>query len=397
MNLGIPKEIMGSERRVAATPETVAEYRKLGFEVLVQESAGLGIYASDEQYREAGAEIVSGPEEVYGRSDVVLKVKQPMEDSVTGNHEVDLMKPGATIIAFLHPATPSNHDLVKRLAKKRATSYTLDSIPRTISHAQPMDALTSMSTVTGYRSVLLAATAFSRFVPVIGTAVGANPPARFLILGAGVVGLQAIATAKRLGGAMQVVDIRAEAREQAGTLGAKAVGFEVPDGLALGEGGYSQALPAEWLQKERDALEPLLGDTDIVICSALVPGERAPILIDDSMVRGMKPGSIIVDVSVDQGGNCSLTRAGEVITVDDVVINGIANIPGGLPVDATRLFAENILNAVRHLFPTGPGTPAMADEIARSMLVTHDGGIVHAGTLKAMDEVGSDNLAETSA
>jgi len=273
------------------------------------------------------------------------------------------------------------------------TSFTLDSIPRTISHAQVMDALTSMSTVTGYRSVLLAATMFPRFVPVIGTAVGATRPARVLALGAGVVGLQAVATAKRLGGITTVVDTRAEAREQAVSLGAKAAGFEVPEEFAVGEGGYSKALPDEWLEKEREALEPLLRDSDIVISSALVPGERAPLLITDSMVRQMNPGSVIVDVSVDQGGNCSLTQAGETIEVDDVVICGVANIPGGLPVDATWLFAKNVLHTVKHLFPEGPAEPQLADEVARSMLVTHDGSIVHAGTLKAMREMESDGPA----
>jgi NAD(P) transhydrogenase subunit alpha len=248
-----------------------------------------------------------------------------------------------------------------------------------------MDALTSMSTVTGYRSVLLAATDFPRFIPPIGTAVGVNPPARVLVLGAGVVGLQAIATAKRLGGMVQAVDIRPEAREQAGSLGAKLVGFDVPEAMAVGEGGYSKALPTEWLEGERKALAPLLEEADIVIASALVPGEEAPLLITESMVREMKAGSVIVDVSVDQGGNCGLTQAGEVIMVNGVVINGVANIPGGMPVDSTRLFSQNILHVVRHLFPSGPGALNLEDQIAASMLVTHGGKILHQGTLKAME------------
>lgn len=389
MYVGIPKEIMSAERRVAATPETVAEYRQMGFKVLVESGAGAGIFVSDDQYREAGAEIVLNAEEVYARADVVLKVKQPIQNAALGRHEADMMKPNAVLIAFLHPATPSNHDLVRRLQEKGTTSFTLDSIPRTISHAQVMDALTSMSTVTGYRSVLLAATMFPRFVPVISTVVGATRPARILALGAGVVGLQAIATAKRLGGITTAVDTRAEAREQAVSLGAKAAGFEVPEELAVGEGGYSKALPDEWLERERDALGPLLRDSDIVISSALLPGERAPLLITDRMVRQMNPGSVIVDVSVDQGGNCSLTQAGETIEVGNVVICGVANIPGGMPVDATWLFARNVLHNVKHLFPDGPADPQLADKVARSMLVTHDGSIVHAGTLKAMREMES--------
>jgi NAD(P) transhydrogenase subunit alpha len=252
-----------------------------------------------------------------------------------------------------------------------------------------MDALTSMSTVTGYRSVLLAATMFPRFVPVIGTAVGTTRPARFLILGAGVVGLQAIATAKRLGGVITTVDIRAEAREQAASLGAKPAGFDVPAAFAVGEGGYARALPDEWLRKEREFLEPVLRDADIVISSALVPGERAPVLITPEAIRKMKPGSVIVDVSIDQGGNCARTVPGETTVVDDVVICGIQNIPGGMPVDASWLFAGNILHCVQRLFPKGPGGPALTDEVAKSMLVTHDGTVVHAGTLKAMREIES--------
>lgn len=386
MLIGIPKEIMAGERRVAATPETVAELRRLGHEVLVEHAAGAGIFASNDAYRQAGATIAEGPAEVYGRPDVVIKVKQPMHNATVGSHEVELMRPGSVLIAFLHPATPAHHDLVRRLQQRGITSFTLDSIPRTISHAQQMDALTSMSTVTGYRSVLLAATCFPRFIPMIGTAVGTTRPAKFLILGAGVVGLQAMAAAKRLGGQVSAVDIRPEAREQAVSLGAKVVGFEVPPELAVGEGGYSRALPEEWLAKELAALEPLVKEADIVIASALVGGERAPVLITESMVRQMKPGSVIVDVSIDQGGNCELTRGGETVTAHDVVVIGTQNIPGGMPVDSTWLFAKNVLSCVQHLFPAGASAPLIEDEVAHAMLVTYHGEIVHHGTLKAMKQ-----------
>jgi H+-translocating NAD(P) transhydrogenase subunit alpha len=291
------------------------------------------------------------------------------------------------LVSFLHPAAPSNHKLVKLLQERRITSFTLDSIPRTLSHAQGMDALTSMSTVTGYRSVLMAADRLPRFVPVIGTAVGVTRPARFLILGAGVVGLQAIATAKRLGGVNTAVDIRPEAREQATSLGAKVAGFEVPSELAQGEGGYSSALPEEWLSREREALAPLLAESDVVISSALVPGERAPLLITESMVREMRPGSVLVDVAIDQGGNCSLTRAGEETEVGGILVCGLQNIPGGMPVDSTWLYAQNVCHFVQHLYHAGGADPDLADEIIRATLVTHEGRILHAGTLKAMREL----------
>jgi H+-translocating NAD(P) transhydrogenase subunit alpha len=392
MHLGIPKEIMPGERRLAATPETVAEYRRLGFDVLIETRAGAGIYVEDSRFEEAGAKIASDARELYGRVDLVLKVKQPMYNEPLGAHEVELMKPGSMLVSFLHPAAPSNHKLVKLLEERRITSFTLDSIPRTLSHAQSMDALTAMSTVTGYRSVLAAANRLPKFVPVIGTAVGVTRPANFLILGAGVVGLQAIATAKRLGGISTAVDIRPEAREQATSLGAKVAGFEAPLEVSLGEGGYSKALPEEWLVREREAIEPLLRESDVVISSALVPGERAPLLITESMARRMRPGSVLVDVAIDQGGNCSLTKAGEETEVDGILICGLQNIPGGMPVDSTWLYAKNVLHFVEHLFRDGR-SPDLADEIVRATLVTHEGGILHAGTLKAMRELAGSTLS----
>ena len=386
MNVGIPREIMAFERRVSGTPETVTALKRLGFDVLVETGAGAGIFASDEAYAMAGAQVVASARALYGQSDVVLKVKQPMINQELNVHEVELMQPNSVLIAFLHPATPSNHDLVRRLQQRGITSYTLDSIPRTVSSAQVMDALTSMSTVTGYRSVMLAATLFPRFIPTIGTAVGATRPARILVLGAGVVGLQAIAAAKRLGGQVTAVDIRPDAREQAISLGVKVGGFDVPAELAVGAGGYSKALPEEWLASERNALRTLLKDSDIVVASALVPGERAPQLITDDMVQDMKPGSVIIDVSIDQGGNCAATVPGETVVVHNVTICGTQNIPGGMAVDATWLFAKNVLSCVQHLFPNGPAQPLLDDEIARSMVVTHEGVLRHEGTLKAMRE-----------
>lgn len=386
MLLGVPKEIMTGERRIAATPAAVTELRRMGFEVLVESGAGEGFFTIDEEYRAAGAEIVSGPQELYARADVILKVKQPMLNQALGIHEVEMMRPGAILIAFLHPASPDSGEMVRLLEGRRITALTLDSLPRTLSHAQPMDALTSMSTVTGYRSVVLAAAAFPRFIPTIGTAVGMNPPAHFLVLGAGVVGLQAIATARRLGAITTAFDIRPDAREPATSLGAKVGEFDIPVELAVGDGGYSKALPEEWLEREREALVHLVHDADVVIASALVPHERAPTLITEDMVRQMRPGSVIVDVAIDQGGNCSLTRPGETIVAYGVTISGLQNIPGGLPVDATRLFAQNLLNVVKHLFPDGAGAPPLSDEIARSMLVTREGEIMHQGTLKALRE-----------
>lgn len=383
MRIGIPKETLAEEKRVAATPETVAKYIGLGFSVAVQSSAGDGVYASDDEYRKAGADVVSGPEELFGACDLILKVKQPIFNADVQKHEAEMLREGSILITFLHPAASANHALVRMLQERNITSFTMDGIPR-ISRAQRMDALTSMSTVTGYRSVLIAANHLSKFIPMIGTAIGMVKPATFLIVGAGVVGLQASATAKRLGAVVKVVDIREEARKEAASLGAKVAGFEVPPDLALGEGGYARALPENWLQNEREFLKPLVKEADVVILSALVPGEVAPVLITREMVESMSPGSVIVDVSIDQGGNCEVTEPGRFAELGNVSVCGIANIPGQMAVPASWLYANNMYYYVENLFKKGLDTLDFDDEIVKHSLVTHQGKIHFEGALKAM-------------
>ncbi|MFO7461103.1 MAG: NAD(P) transhydrogenase subunit alpha [Desulfatiglandales bacterium] len=386
MRLAIPKEILQEEKRVAATPETVKKYVALGLEVFVESGAGEGIGRSDEEYRQAGAEIVQDTETLFSRAEVVLKVKQPIFNESRGKHEVDMMREGSLLITFLHPAAPDNHDMVRMLRDRHITSFTMDGIPR-ITRAQRMDALTSMSTVTGYKSILIAANEMPRFVPMMGTAIGTVPPARFLVVGAGVVGLQAIATAKRLGGVVQAVDIREEARKEAASLGAKVVGFEVPRDLAAGEGGYARALPEDWLQRERESLAQLITETDVLILSALVPGELAPVLVTQDMASSMKRGAVIVDVSIDQGGNCAITERGRMISRNGLHICGIQNIPGRLAEHASWLYGMNMYYYVENLFKKGLGTPDLDDDIVRHTLVTHEGRILYQGALKAMGEV----------
>jgi H+-translocating NAD(P) transhydrogenase subunit alpha len=383
MLIGIPKEVLAGEKRVAALPETVTRYVEMGFKVLVETCAGAGVFVRDSDYEAAGAEIVSDARTLYERADLVLKVKQPID--YNGCHEAEMIRSGATLICFLHPAAPANHAMIRSLSQRRIVAYTMDGIPR-ITRAQTMDALTSMSTVTGYRAVLLAAQLFPRFIPMIGTAIGTIRPAQVLVIGAGVVGLQAIATAKRLGAVVKAVDIRHEARREASSLkGTQVVGFEVPDELARGEGGYARTLPREWLERERELLAPHVAEADIIILSALVPGEIAPRLISEQMVRSMKPGSVVVDVSIDQGGNCEVTEAGCESVIHDVHVCGTANIPGSMAVDASWLYAQNMLHFVENLFPQGPATINLDDEIVRNSLVTADGRIMHQGALKAMN------------
>jgi len=383
MLIGIPREIMHKENRVAALPETIEKFKELGFDVLVETKAGSGAFTDDEEYRKAGADIATDAAEVFDRSDVVLKVKEPLFNEQFNMHEIDMLKENQTLITFLHPAAPSNHGDVKRLQDKNITAFTMDGIPR-ISRAQRMDPLTSMSAITGYKAIILAAAKLPKFIPMVGTSIGMIKPANILVVGTGVVGLQAIATGKRLGGIVKAVDVRPDARKEAESLGVKVVGFDVPPELVIGEGGYAKALPEEWLEKEREALIPLVAESDIIILSALVPGEVAQHLITEEMVEKMNPGSVIVDVSIDQGGNCAVTDPGKELIHQDVYIYGIKNIPGSLPVHSSWLYANNLYYFVENLFKNGTGEFDMNDEIINDALVTHKGKLYHKGTLKAM-------------
>lgn len=383
MIIGIPKEIMPGENRVSATPETVQKYVKDGFTVLVEEGAGQGAFFMDDQYQEAGATLVADVEELYNKADLILKVKEPLFNQKKNRHEVDLMHSGQYLITFLHPAAPANHQMIKDLATKGVIGLTLDGVPR-ISRAQKMDALTSMSTCAGYRSVLMAAEAMAKFVPQIFTAVGMIKPANVLVVGSGVAGLQAIATAKRLGAVVHAIDIRPDASEQAKSLGAKVIETGVPADVAVGEGGYANQLPEQWLEKERQVVAEVIKDMDIVILSALIPGKLAPILVTEEMVKSMKPGSVIVDISIDQGGNCALTEPGEVVVKHSVNIQGIKNIPGHIPTSSTWMFANNVHNLVEYLVKDGKMVLDTDDEIVSSILVTDGEKIVHQGAKEAM-------------
>lgn len=385
MVIGIPKEILEHEGRVAALPDEVAEYVKMGFTVLVEASAGVNAFRSDDEYKAAGAEIVPDVADLFARADIVLKVKQPEFNKVLGKNEAELVGEGKMLITFLHPANPANHDMARTLRDRNITALTMDGIPR-ISRAQGMDALSSMSTITGYKSVIMAAYRLPEFIPMIGTAVGATKPKSCLMVGTGVVGLQAVATARRLGGVVKAFDIREAARAEADSLGAKIAGFDVPAEVALGQAGYAQPLSEEWLEKEREALKPLVAEADVIILSALVPGEVAPVLITKEMVASMRPGSIIVDVAVDQGGNCAATVAGQEVFVDGVCVSAVANIPGSMPVVASWLYGKNMLEYVRNLFKNGIDAPDFDDDIVQNSLVTRDGKLVHKGTLHAMGE-----------
>ncbi len=322
-------------------------------------------------------------EEIYKRSDVILKVKEPLFNEEKDLHEVEMMHRGQYLITFIHPASPVNHEMVRNLAKKGVTALTLDGIPR-ISRAQNMDALTSMSTCAGYKGIMLAANRLPKLMPQIFCAAGMIKPANVLIIGAGVGGLQAIATAKRLGAIVYAADIRPDAAEQAKSLGARIIELGIPEHAAVGEGGYAKQIPKEWLMHEREAIKDSLKDMDIVFLSALIPGKLAPVIITDEMVKNMKPGSVIVDISIDQGGNCEITKPGEIITENNVIIEGIKNIPGMIPTSSTWMFANNIYNLTKYLTKNRKIVLDLNDQIVKSSLVTINGEIIHDGAKEAM-------------
>lgn len=383
MTIGVPKEIMQGERRVSSTPETVKKMVGEGAVVLVEKGAGEGAFFADAAYREAGATIVDDVQDIFAKADVILKVKEPQFNTKVNRHEAEMVRDGQYLITFLHPAAPANHEAMKQLAATGVIGITLDGIPR-ISRAQSMDALTSMSTVAGYKGVLMAANRLAKFMPMVGTAVGMIKPANVLVIGTGVAGLQAVATAKRLGAVVTAVDIRPDAREQSRSLGAKDIDVGVPAEVAIGEGGYAQRLSEEWLNKEREALKPLVKAADIIILSALIPGKLAPILITEEMVASMAPGSSIVDISVDQGGNCELTEAGAVVEKHGVTIDGTKNIPGMMPTSSTWMFANNIYELLSFLARDGKIVLDRNDPIVEGTLTTIDKQIVHRGACEAM-------------
>ena len=385
MIIGIPKEIMHGEARVSATPETVAMMVKDGHKVLVEKKAGEGSFYLDNEYLNSGAELIENVLEIYEKADVILKVKEPQFNKNLNLHELDMMHNGQVLITFIHPAAPVNHDSVRKMAAKGIVGLTLDGIPR-ISRAQSMDALSSMSVCAGYKGILMAANDIAKFMPMVGSAVGVLKPSTVFVIGTGVAGLRAVATAKSMGAVVYSADIRPEANEQAMSLGAKIIDTGIPAEIGVApDGKHANKLSEEWLQIERDHFKEIISKADIVFCSALLFGQLAPILLTEEMVKLMKPGSCIVDISIDQGGNCAITSPGIRDVKHGVIIEGIKNIPGMLPSSSTWMFAKNIYNLLKYLVKNDKIQLDLSDEIVSSILVTdYEGKIVHQGALEAM-------------
>lgn len=366
LTIVVPREITTGERRVAVTPETVREFVREGARILIETGAGAGVFVPDHMYQAEGAEVVSDALDLYNEADIVLKVKEPVFNQQLAIHEVDLLPRNSVLICMFDPFHPVNRQTVEALAARHVTSFTFDGIPR-IPKAQPMDALTSMSSITGYKAVIIAANHLCRLLPTIPGSFAPIRPANVLVVGTGVAGLQAVSTARRLGASVSYLDIRAEANEQAGSLGAEIVPFDVPPELAVAEGGYAKRLPEKWLQKERGVLEPRVADCDIVIPTARVVRDAPPMLITESMVAKMGKGSVIVDV----GGNCEITRPGYEYSYDGVMISGLGNIPGTVPIDASIRYGSHIWNFLCHIVVGGKIDPGcFNDPIVKGALVT---------------------------
>jgi len=383
MIIGIPKEIMHDEARVAATPESVKKYVADGHTVLFEKGAGVGALHYDDEYAAAGAKLVDTAQEVYDGAELILKVKEPLFNEQTKKHEIDMMHKGQYLITFIHPASPVNHEMVKKMAAAGIVSLAIEGVPR-ISRAQSMDALTSMSTCAGYKGILMAASDLEKFIPMVPTAAGVIKPCNAMVIGVGVAGLQALATAKRLGAVTYAADIRPSAAETAMSLGAKVVETGVDPKFAIGQGGYALTLPDAQLEKERENIAKVLPEMDIVFMSALVPGRLAPVVITEDMVKTMKRGSVIVDIAIDQGGNCAITTPGVRDVKHGVTIEGIKNIPGMLATSSTFMYSANMYNLVKYLTKNGKLDLDEKDDIVKGMLTTKDGRIVHAGALAAM-------------
>ncbi len=370
MNVAVPKESAPGECRVAVTPDIAGRLMKSGLQVTVETGAGNAAGFLDDAYRSAGASIAPDPGALYGGGDFILKVQRP---SAT---ETASMRKGSALIALLQPLVyPAD---AAALAKQGVTSFSMDAIPR-ISRAQSMDALSSQSTVSGYKSVLLAANALPKFFPMLMTAAGMVRPARVLVLGAGVAGLQAIATAHRLGAVVTGFDLRAATKEQVESLGAS---FISPPITGEGTGGYARELTPEEQATNREALGKAVAESDVVITTALVPGRKAPLLITDAMVAAMRPGSVVVDLAAEAGGNCECTKPGENIVVHDVHVLGPFNVPSSMPQHASQLYAKNVNELFNYLVKDGTLTVDMADEITKGVCITRDGAIVNEAVAK---------------
>ena len=375
MKIAVPKETVPGERRIALTPDAATALVKSGLEVLIETWAGEGAFHADAAFEKVGARIVPDAASLYAQADVVLKVQKP------SLAEVDQLREGTVLVALLQALT--SPDLVQRLAVRRITSFGMEGVPR-ISRAQKMDALSSQANIAGYKAVLIAAESLAKFFPMMMTAAGTVFAARVLVIGAGVAGLQAIATARRLGAQVWGYDVRAAVKEQVESLGSKFLEFDLGIADAEDKSGYAKALSAEASRRQQEMLAEKTKEFDVVITTALVPGRPAPRLVNKETVAGMRPGSVIVDLAAEAGGNCELTEPDQVVVKHGVTIHGPTNLPATMPVHASQLYARNVTELLRELVKDGALALNFDDEVIKGACVTHGGEVVNDAVKSAL-------------
>ena len=375
MNIVIPKENLENETRVAATPGTVRELIKSGLKVFVESDAGSAAHFSNEAFENAGATILESKRDLMSKADIVLKVMPPTLDQIV------LLQPKSTMVSFCQ--TTRDLDTVKALKEQSVTGFSMHLIPRT-TLAQKMDALSSQANIAGYKAVLMAASRIGIYMPLLMTAAGTIRPAKVLVIGAGVAGLQAIATAKRLGSQVEAFDVRPVVKEQVESLGAKFIEVESSDDEGVGEGGYAKETSDDYKKRQQELIHDHISKSDVVITTALIPGRPAPILITTSMVDAMKPGSVIMDLASENGGNCELTEKDEIVEHNGVTIDGTSNIPGSMPVHASELYAKNITAFITYMINDGQLELDLDDEIVSGAMYTHLGEITNEATAESI-------------
>lgn len=378
MIVGVPKETFAGERRVALTPASIGPLKKAGLDVVIEAGAGLSAGFADAEYLEKGATIVQARADIYRQADIVVNVRALGANLDAGQADLDLAKQGQIWIAMCEPLAEPKAS--QEAAAKGIRLFSLELIPR-ITRAQSMDVLSSMAMLAGYKAVLLAAESSHRMFPMMITAAGTVPASKVFVIGAGVAGLQAIATAKRLGAVVEAYDVRPAVKEQVQSVGGRFVELPLETGDAQDKGGYAKAQDENFYKRQRELMAKVIAANDVVITTAVVPGKKAPILVTADMVQGMKPGSIVVDLAAERGGNCELTEPGKVVVKHGVTLIGPLNIPSTLASDASQLFAKNVVTFLNHLVKKGQLEIKMDDEITRETLVT-DGGQVVLGRVR---------------
>ena len=380
MKLGVVKETFPGERRVAIVPQNFVDFKKLGLDVFIECGAGSGAFISDNDYKKAGAEVVSSREEILRNADIVCYVRGPGADKNNLN-DLNVLKKGATIVGMMDPL--ANPDIIQKVAKSGVTAFALELMPR-VTRAQGMDVLSSMATIAGYRTVIVAAYIFSRIFPMLMTAAGTLLPARVFIIGAGVAGLQAITVAKRLGACVEAYDVRPEVKEQVQSCGARFIELGIETKEASEKSGYAKAMSEEFYKKQREMMFKVIESSDIVITTALVLGKKAPVLVTKEMVERMKPGSVVIDLAAERGGNCELTSPGEIVDYKGVKIVGLINTPSDIPIHASLMYSNNIKNFLKIIIKDGQLYIDKSDEIVTGTLVTQNGEIISEMVKKAL-------------